>query len=320
MRASISSSRVTSASGTAFGCAEPARNSSSEVFGSAASAAWASSAATLCNCEAAVLPSACAMPFGSMIMITEPSPRMVLPQNMAMWRNLLDIGFTTISSVWKTASTTMPKVCAPTWVTTMKPVSNCSGAATPSRRLSRATGSSLSRSRSTAVSLMRSMRCSLPPCARTSSTTASCGMAKRSPPASTISAETIARVSGILSVKLTPTPGTERTSMVPPIWSILVRTTSMPTPRPEMLVTAAAVEKPGAKMNFWICASLSLSSSASVASPCASALALMRSVLRPRPSSATWMTMKPPSCQADRRMRPRSGLPAARRSSGVSSP
>src|SRR6185312_9764476 len=39
-----------------------------------------------------------------------------------------------------------------------------------------------------------------------------------------MSAETMASVSGIFTVKLTPTPGTERTSMVPPIWSIFVRT------------------------------------------------------------------------------------------------
>ena len=54
-------------------------------------------------------------------------------------------------------------------------------------------GNSLLRSRSTAVSLMRSMRCSELARARTSSTTDSCGMAKRSPAASTISAETIAK-------------------------------------------------------------------------------------------------------------------------------
>ena len=97
---------------------------------------------------------------------------------------------------------------------------------------------------------MRSTRCSLPARARTSSTTAICGIAKRSPPASTIKAATIASVSGILMVKLKPTPATDFTSMVPPIWSILLRTTSMPTPRPDTLVTFAAVEKPGAKMNL----------------------------------------------------------------------
>ena len=34
---------------------------------------------------------------------------------------------------------------------------------------------------------------------------------------------------------------------------MLVLTTSMPTPRPETLVTFAAVEKPARKMNCWIC-------------------------------------------------------------------
>ena len=56
-------------------------------------------------------------------MITEPSPRMVLPENMPMWRSLAAIGLTTISSVWNTLSTTMPNIWAPTWVTTMKPSS-----------------------------------------------------------------------------------------------------------------------------------------------------------------------------------------------------
>ena len=53
-------------------------------------------------------PNVSAMPFGSMIMITEPSPRMVLPEKAEMWRSLVAIGFTTISSVWNTPSTTMP--------------------------------------------------------------------------------------------------------------------------------------------------------------------------------------------------------------------
>ena len=47
----------------------------------------------------------------------------------------------------------------------------------------------------------------------------------------------MASVSGILMVKLVPRPDTDFTSMVPPIWSMLARTTSMPTPRPETLVT-----------------------------------------------------------------------------------
>jgi hypothetical protein len=43
--------------------------------------------------------------------------------------------------------------------------------------------------------------------------------------------------------------GRESISTLPPIFSTLVRTTSMPTPRPLTLVTAAAVEKPGRKIS-----------------------------------------------------------------------
>src|ERR1044072_8031246 len=119
-------------------------------------------------------------------------------------------------------------------------------------------GSSLLRSRNTAVYLMRSMRCSVLARARTSSTTDNCGIAKRSPAASTISAETMARVSGILMVTELPSPATLLMSMVPPIWSILVRTTSMPTPRPETEVMAAAVGEPGGKekLRGWVVCAL----------------------------------------------------------------
>ena len=43
-------------------------------------------------------------------MITEPSPRMVLPLNIVMWRRIGATGLTTISSVSKTRSTMMPSV------------------------------------------------------------------------------------------------------------------------------------------------------------------------------------------------------------------
>ena len=248
MRQSISSSRVTSDSGTAFGCCEPARNTKSETVSSSLSSS------RLCSSEfsaraaaAAARPSACDTPFGSMIMITEPSPKMVVPENTGMWRNFDDIGLMTISSVWKTPSTTTPNTWLPTCVTTTKPFSSSQA---PRRKTSfrRTSGNSLLRRRSTGASLMCSMRCSPLWPARTSSSTASCGMAKRSPPASTMSADTIASVSGILMVNVVPAPLTDFKSTVPPICSILLRTTSMPTPRPEMLVTFAAVVKPAAKM------------------------------------------------------------------------
>ncbi len=235
-------------------------------------------------------------------MMTLPSPRIVLPENIDRCLSSVDMGFTTISSVWKTASTTMPKVWLPTCMTTMKPCSPCStpgappsGSAVPSSSASGTTGSSLLRSRSTGVFLMRSMRWPDLWCTRTSSITANCGMAKRSPAASTMSAETMARVSGILITKVVPRPSTERTSMVPPMISMLLRTTSMPTPRPDTLVILAAVEKPAWKMNLWIWASFIFSSSASVARPFSSALARMRATSSPRPSSAISMMMCPPS-------------------------
>ena len=124
LRASISSSRVTSDSGTALGCVRAgAEHQQRHRLSRSARAARPAPSARVDLRASTVAPTACATPFGSMIMITEPSPRMVLPENIAMWRSLLDIGLTTISSVWNTPSTTMPKVWLPTCVTTMKPFS-----------------------------------------------------------------------------------------------------------------------------------------------------------------------------------------------------
>src|SRR6201997_4057335 len=108
----------------------------------------------------------------------------------------------------------MPKVWLPTCVTTRKPFSGSEEE--PSSILSSffrcISGNSLLRRRNTAVSLIRSIRCSELARARTNSTTDSCGIAKRSPAASTISAETIASVSGILMVTLGPSPAADATT------------------------------------------------------------------------------------------------------------
>ena len=95
----ISSRRVTRPSGTAFGCALPARNTSSDVNCSPELAWWLAFSSAICWDAALEAPSAFAMPLGSMIMMTAPSPRMVLPENISMWRSFVDIGLTTISSV-----------------------------------------------------------------------------------------------------------------------------------------------------------------------------------------------------------------------------
>ena len=82
-------------------------------------------------------------------------------------------------------------------------------------------------------------------------------------------------------MKVVPRPRSEAMSTVPPMSSILVLTTSMPTPRPETAVTAFAVEKPGWKMNFATWASLMRSSSASAASPRSRALRRIAAKIEP---------------------------------------
>ena len=156
-------------------------------------------------------------------------------------------------------------------------------------------GSKRSRRRRIGVPLMRSMECSEDGETRTSSETATCGMAKRWSLDDTMSAATMASVSGILMVNVVPRPCSERMSTVPPISSIFVLTTSMPTPRPDTEVTLAAVEKPGWKMNFATWASLIRSTSESVAMPLSAAFLRMAAKFRPLPSSAISMVIEPPS-------------------------
>ena len=81
----------------------------------------------------------------------------------------------------------------------------------------------------------------------------------RSPPLVTTSPGMIASVSGIFSLTVEPSPGRLVMSTTPPIFSMLDFTTSMPTPRPETLVTVCAVEKPGWKIRFSASRSLSFS-------------------------------------------------------------
>jgi hypothetical protein len=71
------------------------------------------------------------------------------------------------------------------------------------------------------------------------------GNAYRSGPTAAINARTMASVTGRRNTKLVPFPGSVRISIDPPRARIRVMATSMPTPRPDTLVTASAVEKPG---------------------------------------------------------------------------
>ena len=237
-----------------------------------------------------------ATPLGSTISTTAPSPRIVLPANIGMCRSFTDIGFTTISSVWKTSSTRMPKRSPPDLrdhheARLLRPPP---GLDCPSRPVSETIGSSRSRRRSTGAPLMCSTRCA-PASTRTSSSTATCGRAKRCSPARTIRAATMASVSGILMVKVVPRPAVVAMSIRPPMVSMLVLTTSMPTPRPETEVTAAAVENPAWKMNLATWASVIRSTSAWATSPRSTAFWRIAARLRPLPSSAISIVIVPPS-------------------------
>ena len=127
-----------------------------------------------------------------------------------------------------------------------------------------------------------------------------------------------ASVSGRLIVKVEPRPSRELIEIRPPSDWIDRRTTSIPTPRPEMSDTVAAVEKPGMKMMLSISSSLITASGA--ISPLVIALSRTRARLIPAPSSDTSITMRPDRCSAASRTTPSAGLPIATRFSGVSSP
>ena len=128
----------------------------------------------------------------------------------------------------------------------------------------------------------------------------------------------MASVSGILMRNVVPMPTRLCTSIVPPIFSMFVFTTSMPTPRPETFVTAAAVEKPGRKIRLVTSRAPIRATCSAVSRPFSTALAPMTAGSMPLPSSVISMLTWPPSWKARSSSRPSAGLPAATRTSGVS--
>lgn len=91
----------------------------------------------------------------------------------------------------------------------------------------------------------------------------------------------IAIVSGRRTVTLQPSPGLLVKRTVPLRDSMLLLTTSIPTPRPETSLTFCAVESPGAKMSA--CSSSSVGTADSASRPMETALRRTRSVSSPRP-------------------------------------
>ncbi len=83
-----------------------------------------------------------------------------------------------------------------------------------------------------------------PPLARTISSIAPRGIANSSSPTEKVSAGMMVSVIGTRSVSRQPRPICVSISTVPPIRSTLARTTSMPTPRPEIAVTCVRGRQP----------------------------------------------------------------------------
>jgi hypothetical protein len=145
-------------------------------------------------------------------------------------------------------------------------------------------------------------------------------MAYWSPPDVTTSAGMMASVSGILIRSDVPSPHSELKSTVPPICSMLVRTTSMPTPRPDRFDTCSAVEKPGANTSSRASHLDRRSARSAGITPFATALALTFSGSIPPPSSEISRLTCPDSWKARSVSRPARGLPRATRVSGSSIP
>ena len=92
---------------------------------------------------------------------------------------------------------------------------------------------------------------------------------------------------GVVSRQTVPSPRVESTLTVPPIRSMLVFTTSMPTPRPDTLVTFVAVEKPGWKTSIMTSRGSSWAACSGRTTPRATAVCRTRSTSMPAPSSVT---------------------------------
>ena len=100
-----------------------------------------------------------------------------------------------------------------------------------------------------------------------------------------------ASVNGKRMEMVVPRPALFSTWIFPRTLSMLRRTTSMPTPRPDVAVTVSAVEKPGVKMT----SRSSASDIECAGSPMPAARSRTLSTSMPPPSSMTFTTIVPRS-------------------------
>ena len=223
---------------------------------------------------------------GSTSRMTRPAPVMVAPANGPTRSRRPPRFLITTSSLPTTSSTATASGRTPerTTSTGSRASARPAGrASTRSRRTSSTSSSSTTtRSRSPARAISSG---------RTWMTlrTACMGTAKVSPPARTRRASETMTVRGSLMVIRVPAPSSLCTSISPLSRPTLARTTSMPTPRPDVVVTSGAVLKPGRKTRLSASRASRAWASAGDSKPSRAARSRRRAGSMPRPSSVTSM-------------------------------
>ena len=140
------------------------------------------------------------------------------------------------------------------------------------------------------------------------------------PPASTVITRAMMMLNGRVKRTAVPFPGSLAIVTRPPIRATAERTASIPTPRPEICVTVAAVEKPGEKIKSIASASLIAANSSGEAMFWRAAVRRSFATSMPAPSSDISTMTRSPSRSPRSRISPIGGFPAARRPASGSTP
>ena len=135
------------------------------------------------------------------------------------------------------------------------------------------------------------------------------GRAKTIFPTLTVTPSIMARVRGIFKVISVPTSFSLLIDTFPRSFSMLLLTTSIPTPLPDTSVTFSAVENPGAKIRGQISSSLIASTDSRSTIPELTAFAAIFSLFNPAPSSIMLIQISLPSYFAPRVIVPTSRFP-----------
>ena len=247
---------------------------------------------------------------------TLPSPSIVAPATVGSRPMKPPSSFTTSSSSPSSSSTASPSISPEALKLTMI-----------AARGSRSPGTSSTTPRSTSGNVFPcrtstgtpASSCRSAPARPMVSTTPATGTAYRSDPTRATRQRRTPSVTGSVITNRVPTPGSDWTSIAPLRSPTTVRTTSRPTPRPEVWVISDRGREAGREDGLQQRPARRGSVSAGTR-PRAMAAVRKASSSTPFPSSATSMTTVEPAARADTVTVAWPGLPRATRSAGVSQP